>query len=169
MIGTSAAKAKYDLNCLVCGVPFQAGRRDARACSNRCTKRLQRGGRVPEIAAMKADSPPNTPNDDLGHDLPAPRYRETPSERTYAIYRALGSRPEMFAIDHRGRIKSGAFSGVTIGDLLRTAARQGWLAYRHRPDGWYSAEWCSERKTIALCGPCELPGASATSAPAMAA
>ena len=80
--------------------------------------------------------------------------------RTYAIVRARGAPVEMMAMDERGRITSSAFAGVRIGDLMRTAARQGWLAYRRRDDGWYSAEWWPERKTITLCGPCPLPRAT---------
>ena len=50
----------------------------------------------------------------------------------------------------------GPFKGRRTRDVLKTATERGWLAYRKREDGWYSAEWADKR--IALCGPCNLPG-----------
>ena len=60
-------------------------------------------------------------------------------------------------INRLGRIATSSFSGVPIDDLMQTAAKQGWLAWRRRADGWYAAEWCPKRKAIALCGPCASP------------
>jgi hypothetical protein len=56
-------------------------------------------------------------------------------------------------VGRRGKITGGPFAGLSIGEMLGSAAREGWLAYKRRPDGWYSAEWWPERKSIALCGP----------------
>ena len=65
----------------------------------------------------------------------------------------------MLAVNDRGVIAGGSLAGSTIRAVLETAAREGWLAYRVRPDGWYSAAWWPERKCIALCGPVQPPKA----------
>jgi hypothetical protein len=76
--------------------------------------------------------------------LPPLRGAESAGERTYALYRGPGLKPEVLTIDRLGRITKGAYSGVRIVELLKTAADRGWLAYRRRADGWYSAEWCQQ-------------------------
>ena len=52
---------------------------------------------------------------------------------------------------------SGPFKGRNPSDIAQVAHGKGWLLYRRREDGWYSAEWWPERKVVALCGPCRLP------------
>ena len=64
--------------------------------------------------------------------------------------------PELFHVARGAGAVSGPFKSRSL-----SAHGKGWLLYRHRADGWYSAEWWLERKTVALCGPCKLPsGAS---------
>ncbi len=70
------------------------------------------------------------------HESAPPGDGKQDAERVYALYRGPGSPAEMLTINERGTVTKGTFAGVRIGDLLRTAASQGWLAYRHRPDGW---------------------------------
>ena len=72
---------------------------------------------------------------------------------SYALCRGRRDQPEVLTANRAGAIADGPFEGSTIGDMLRTADREGWLAYKLRPDGWYSAEWYPERKSIALYGP----------------
>jgi hypothetical protein len=72
-------------------------------------------------------------------------------ERVYRLYRGRLDRAEDMVVGRFGVIASGSLQGIRIRDMLQAAAREGWLAYRRRPDGWYSAEWADGR--IALCGP----------------
>jgi hypothetical protein len=76
---------------------------------------------------------------------------QTPYERVYTLYRGRLDRADMMTVDRYGVIINGYLKGRTLREVLQTAAREGGLAYRQRPDGWYSAEWAEGR--IALCGP----------------
>ena len=154
--------ASYDLNCLSCGKPFEACQRNARTCSHRCARRLREGVRVAPTSDVLHQDHSRSLSASTDTSLPTPRQGGEVPNRTFAIVRARHAPAEAVIIDRLGRITKGAFTGVRIGDLLRTAAKQGWFAYRRRPDGWYAAEWWPERKTITLCGPCALPQVSAT-------
>ena len=149
------------LLCASCGRPFDARRRDARTCSKICAQRLRRGARAaaPSEADQlrRAEVLSDADQADRLHDLTTAPSEKAPSARTYAIVRGPAAKIEMLAIDRLGRITCGPFFGVRIGDLMQTAAKQGWLAWRRRADCWNAAEWCPERKTIALCGPCAGP------------
>jgi hypothetical protein len=137
--------SEYKPTCLVCGTAFQASRRDAKTCSKRCRNALRSGA---ELRSMgKAD---------VLTSLPQQAGSQTGSD---ALYRGRLDRADMLVVDRYGQIVSGYLTGRTLREVLQTAAREGWLAYRHRPDGWYSAEWADGR--IALCGPAKgLPGAA---------
>jgi|KBSMisStaDraftv2_1062788.scaffolds.fasta_scaffold1018046_2 hypothetical protein len=141
--------ASYTLTCVSCGQEFEAKRRQVATCSERCRKRLQRGVRAP------------TPqNAELGHVLVCP---DAPGERVYMLYRGTLGLADRVVVGEHGLVTDGPYKGRRIRELLISAYEHGWLAYRHRPDGWYSAEWWPERKTVALCGPCQLPQAGETS------
>ena len=159
--GSDVTMTVRQLLCASCGRPFDARRRDARTCSKICAQRLRRGARAaaPSEADQlrRAEALSDAHQADRLHDLTAAPSEKSPSERTYAIGRGPAAKIEMLTIDRLGRITTGPFSGVRIGDLMQTAAKQGWLAWRRRADGWYAAEWCPERKTIALCGQCASP------------
>jgi hypothetical protein len=135
--------ALYRLHCAACGAPFEARRRDAAYCSGSCQKRANRGHPVSQM-----------PGRDLGHSLPVPPPIAVGS---YVLYRGSLDRPAVMAVTRSGQIASGPFAGRTIRDMLQTGVREGWLAYKLRPDGWYSAEWWPERRSIVLCGPLGLP------------
>jgi hypothetical protein len=62
------------------------------------------------------------------HDLTVAPLESSPSERTYAIGRGPAAKIEMLTIDRLSRITTGPFSRLHIGDLMQTAAKQGWLA-----------------------------------------
>jgi hypothetical protein len=144
--------AEYTLSCTVCGTPFQASRRDALACSNRCRMRRKDGGR-PTVRN------PDTSDRDLGPSSASRAPLLPPSGvRCYVLLRGPGAAPDVLALDKSGRVEWGAFVGRTIVELIKTAADKGWLAWRRRDDGWYATEWCPEHKTITLCGPIPLPG-----------
>jgi hypothetical protein len=131
--------ALYRLHCTACGEPFEARRRDAAYCSGGCQKRAKRGHPVSQM-----------PVRDLGHSLPAPVPIAVGS---YALYRGRLDRPEALPVTRDGEITGGPFAGRTIRDMLQTAAREGWLAYKRMPGGWFAAELWPERRSIALCGP----------------
>jgi hypothetical protein len=135
--------ALYRVPCVACDEPFKARRRDAAYCSGTCQKRAKRG----HLASAM-------PERDLGHFLAAPVPIAVGS---YVLYRGQLDRPEVLPVTRAGEITGGPFAGCTIGEMLRTAAREGWLACKFRPNGWYSAEWRPERRSIALCGPLGLP------------
>jgi hypothetical protein len=136
---------RFSVNCLSCGKPFQSRYRTTKACSQRCRDRL-RGSTLSDYqdASIRACS--------------ASIY--TPgqaSQRVYCLYRGRLDRLEEFGVDRYGGIASGVYAGCRLRDILQTATREGWLAYRRRLDGWYSAEWADGR--IVLCGPVKsLPG-----------
>jgi hypothetical protein len=94
------------------------------------------------------------PVHDLGHSLavPAPI-----AVGCYVLYRGNLDTPVLMAVSRAGQIAGGPFVGRTIQDMLRTASREGWLAYKRLPVGWFAAEWWPERRSIALCGPLGLP------------
>ena len=73
--------------------------------------------------------------------------------RLYRLYRGNIHRYDEVQVDKRGTIVAGPFLGGRIVDLLKPAADKGWLAFTLRNGDWHSAEWCQERKTVALCGP----------------
>jgi hypothetical protein len=133
----------YQLHCAACSEPFEARRRDAAYCSNTCQKRAKRGHPVSQM-----------PGRDRGHSLPA---SPAIGLGSYVLYRGRLDRPEVLPVTRVGEIPSGPFAGRSIRDILRTAAREGWVAFKRRPDGWHSAEWWPERRSIALCGPLGLP------------
>ena len=122
-----------------------------------CAVGVVRLRRVKQISLARPIALTDAHRADRLHDLAAAPSEKAPSERTYAIGRGPAAKIEMLAIDRLGRITTGSFSGIRIGDLMQTAAKQGWLAWRCRADGWYAAEWCPERKTIGLCGQCASP------------
>ena len=126
--------ADYSMSCQSCGETFHARRRDAVTCTRACSQRLRRG-----IPAANYQEPERL------HDLPARRAPEQASERVYALCRGRIDQAEMLAVNDRGVIAGGSLAGSTIRAVLETAAREGWLAYRVRPDGWYSAEWWPSR------------------------
>ena len=132
--------AQITLNCAACGRAFEAKQRNRTTCSKACAQRLRRG----------------TPSADMGeaswlHSCTAPEDGERPSGRVYRLYRGRLDRFDDLTVGEDGRIVSGYLRGAKLREILQTAAREGWLAYRHRPDGWYTAEWANGR--IALCGP----------------
>ena len=131
--------AQYRLHCVACGEPFKARRRDAAYCSGTCQKRAKRGHPVSQVSER-----------DLRHSLPAPAAIAVGS---FVLYRGRLDRPEVLPVTRAGEITGGPFAGRTIGEMLRTAAREGWLTYKRLPTGWFAAEWWPERKSIALCGP----------------
>ena len=135
--------ALYQLLCAACSEPFEARRRDAAYCSGNCQKRAKRG----HVASAMLGR-------DLGHSLPTPPPIAVGS---YALYRGSLDRAAIMAVNRAGEITSGPFAGRTLRDMLRTAAREGWLAYKRLPVGWFAAEWWPERRSIALCGPLGLP------------
>jgi hypothetical protein len=137
--------ATYRMTCVACGAPFEARRRDAAYCSGSCQKRAKRGHPASEM-----------PGRDLGHSLPAP----VPiAVGFYVLYRGRLDRPEVLPVTRTGEITGGPFAGRTIGEMLRTAAREGWLVFKRMPGSWFAAEWWPERKSIALCGPLGAPPA----------
>jgi hypothetical protein len=73
------------------------------------------------------------------------------------LYRGNLDTPVLMAVSRAGQIAGGPFVGRTFQDMLRTASREGWLAYKRLPVGWFAAEWWPERRSIALCGPLGLP------------
>jgi hypothetical protein len=135
--------APYRLHCMACGAPFEARRRDAAYCSDSCQKRAKRGHLASEM-----------PGRDLGHSLAAPA---PIAPGSYVLCRGRLDRPEVLPVTRAGTVTSGPFAGRAIHDMLRTAARQGWSVYKLRANGWHSAEWWPERRSIALCGPLALP------------
>ena len=97
---------------------------------------------------------------DLLHSLP-PQGRS--GHRLHVLYRCRLDCPDWLIVDRRGSV------GVEplhqrIEDLLRTAAQPGWLSCTRRARDWYSAEWCSERRSVALRGPRVLPVAMTAAA-----
>jgi hypothetical protein len=135
--------AVYEMTCAACGAPFTAKRRHANYCSQRCQQRMKyEGGMLYHGEAKKHE--PCTPL--AGSD--------EASKRLYRLYRGRLDRFDEFIVGDHGAIVSGYLCGRTLREVMQTAAREGWLAYRRRPDGWYSAEWADGR--IALCGPRQL-------------
>jgi hypothetical protein len=139
--------AEYTLVCQSCGELFQAVRRHAKTCSKRCRNRLRLGSALPDNQTPKALTSSAAPPANGGG-----------FERVYALYRGRLDQVDMLSVNRLGLITSGVFAGLSLREVLQTAAREGWLAYRRRPDGWYSAEFADGH--IALCGPVKsLPGA----------
>jgi hypothetical protein len=132
--------ADYHMRCATCGKGFTASRRNAQFCSDRCRQKMRyEGGPLSDMGSAETEV-----------SLPVLRVLGGASDRVYALYRGRLDQAETLIVGDRGIVTGGYLAGRTIGDVLRTAAREGWLAYRRRPDGWYSAEWADGR--IALCG-----------------
>lgn len=144
--GAQPDHGRYTLTCVSCGQPFQAQRRNAQTCSERCRKRLIRG----HFAL-----PPSTGRT---HDPGRVLYRQdSPDRLVYVLYRGTLSVVDVIEVTRKGMVAKGAFAGRRLIDLIKTADERGWLVYKRRPDGWYAAEWNDGR--IVLCGPqAKLPG-----------